>query len=77
MTYRVQAYQGLKGAKARQRWRVGLKLEDGQTLWGPWQSTRYARSESAECEAYQRIKELAAALGVEPEYEETLRENEP
>ena len=75
MTYRVQTYEGMKGDTTRRRWRVGLKLEDGQTLWGPWQSTGYAKSEIAAVAARGRVQTLAAALGVEPEYEMPLRED--
>lgn len=76
MTYRVQAYEGLKGTAARLRWRVGLTLaDDGHTFWGPWQSTGYTKSESVECEAYKRVKALADALDVEPEFETPMRED--
>ena len=75
MKYRVQTYQGLKGMAARRRWRVGLIIGDGQTIWGDWVSSGYTQSENAEMLELDRVRNLAEQLEVEIEYEMPMRED--
>lgn len=77
MNYRVQTYEGLRGAGARRRVRVGLQLQDdGQILWGPWLDyCGYTTSEKTAVAARDRVDKLAADLNVNVEYEMPLRED--